>query len=234
MDMKFCPKCGSQLPGSTLICPNCGYSFNNQASSLQPQPTPKKSNSFLIIFVIIIIALIILGGFAIYMRNSQANNNSTASSSTSSSLSTSTSQSSQDSSSVSSSTYYNNINWNVDKQTSFDNSFNSWADKMHQSYTSGSTTFDGISYPADFSSKQFIINGSSSTISMAGTNRNTEYKVVEIRYDSYDGYLYLFAFQNGTPIVLFTQSGYASGNSVSFKTTANSSLRNIFSNYSAN
>lgn len=105
---------------------------------------------------------------------------------------------------------------------------------MHQSYTSGDTTFDGVSYPQDFGKKKFVINGNDATISMAGSNKRTDYKVVEIRYDSDQGYLYLFAFQNGTPIVLFTQSGDANDDSVSFKTTANSQLRQLFSNFSTN
>lgn len=176
--------------------------------------------------------ILIAGGFFLYQSNQS--DSAVPASHSSSAESQQTNRPAASSSASSSSTYHDNINWDSDKATSFDEQFSNWAGRMHQSYTSGDTSFDGVDYPADFSHKKFIINGDDATISMAGSNRNTEYKVVEIRYDSDQGYLYLFAFHDGTPIVLFTQSGDAGDSEVSFKTTANGELRNLFAYFSAN
>lgn len=240
MKTKFCPNCGSNVSAAAKHCPNCGYMFNNQS---QPAPqqnhsynqikAKKKPKVFIYITAILIIVMIVLGGMYIYTNNNSAPNHSNITSSNNNNDQQNKSLN-KDTSSSSSNNYRDSIDWNSDKAASFDNQFTNWADKMQQSYVSGSTNFDGVSYPGDFKHKQFIINGVESSISMAGSNRNTEYKVVEIRYDSEQGYLYLFAFHDGTPIVLFTQSGNADGNSVSFKTTANGQLKNIFAGFNAN
>lgn len=232
MNVKFCPNCGNKIDATVQRCPHCGYMFIdqpqqpvNKSSSNQPS---KKPRAFIIIISILIIIVLALGGYYIYRYNN------TSSPTHSNTYSASNSENTQNDNSNKSSEHYNNVDWNSDKASSFDNQFSNWASKMHQSYTSGSTSFDGVDYPSDFNSKNFIINGSNATISMAGSSKNTEYKVVEIRYDADDGYLYLFAFHNGTPIVLFTESGNADDNSVSFKTTANGELRTLFSNFSEN
>lgn len=231
MKTKFCPNCGKEIDINALKCPNCGYVFNSSQTQMQQQFSPKQprksSKAFLYIIGCLLVLLIGLGGYALYNNQSPSNNQSQSSHASSNNNNNNNSESS-------SSSYRDNINWDSDKASSFDDQFQNWASKMHQSYTSGSTTFDGVSYPQDFSKKKFIINGNDATVSMAGSNKQTDYKVVEIRYDSDQGYLYLFAFQNGTPIVLFTESGNASDNSVSFKTTANGELRKLFSNFSAN
>ena len=233
MNTKFCPNCGKKVNADAQSCPNCGFSFNeHQAQAPQRSITQDHhSKDLLYILLSLIIIILILSGLFIYNNNRSSSNhsnvpNTSGSNQTQNSQSTTTSNSS--------SNYSDNIVWNSAKASSFDDQFDSWASKMHQSYVSGFTSFDGIDYPDDFSSKKFIINGSNSTISMAGSNKNTDYKVVEIRYDNDDGYLYLFAFHDGSPIVLFTQSGDSNGDTVSFKTTANGELRNIFSNFSAN
>lgn len=233
MNTKFCPNCGTKVAADVHRCPNCGHIFADQQVPQQysnQQPQRHQSRALLYILLFLVIVIIILGGIFVYnnSQHSSPNNANTASSSSVNQNNQSTTTNN------STSNYHDNIDWNSDKASSFDDQFSSWASKMHQSYTSGSTSFDGVDYPDDFGSKKFIINGSDATISMAGSNKNTEYKVVEIRYDSDQGYLYLFAFHDGSPIVLFTQSGNADGDSVSFKTTANGELRNLFSNFSAN
>lgn len=234
MRTKYCPNCGKQIDINALKCPYCGFIFNNSQNQAPEQPTPqrrrKSSKTFIYVISVLLILLIALGGYAIYANRVPSFNQSQSSHSSSSNNSSSNNASSQSSSS----SYHDNINWDSSKASSFDDQFQSWANKMHQSYTSGDTTFDGVSYPQDFSKKRFVINGNDATVSMAGSNKQTDYKVVEIRYDSDQGYLYLFAFHDGSPIVLFTQSGDASDNSVSFKTTANDELHKLFSNFSAN
>lgn len=256
MDSKFCPQCGHELAIDAKRCPYCGHVFQDAVSQpsapqqpsakpesttesqaprqmpSNPQPPKKQSKMFIYLLVGLIVLILIAGGFLLYRSNHNDTAAPAAHSSTAQSQRTQSPASS--SSASSSSTYHDNINWDSDKATSFDEQFSKWADRMHQSYTSGDTSFDGVDYPEDFNHKKFIINGDDATISMAGSNRNTEYKVVEIRYDSDQGYLYLFAFHDGTPIVLFTQSGDAGDSEVSFKTTANGELRNLFSNFSAN
>ncbi|HIX36030.1 MAG TPA: zinc ribbon domain-containing protein [Candidatus Limosilactobacillus merdigallinarum] len=235
MKTKYCPNCGKEIDINASKCTHCGFIFNNSQNQAPQQPAPqrprKSSKKFIYVLSCLLILLIALGGYAIYTNRRPSFNQSQSSHSSSSSSSNTDNNSSSQSSS---SSYHDNINWDSSKASSFDDQFQSWANKMHQSYTSGDTTFDGVSYPQDFSKKRFVINGNDATVSMAGSNKKTDYKVVEIRYDSDQGYLYIFAFHDGSPIVLFTQSGNASDDSVSFKTTANGELRNLFSNFSAN
>lgn len=221
MNKKQCPNCGLKLDLDVNVCPNCGYHFNNEHNyNKRIEYHSHHSSMFVYITLILVIILIGLTALLVYSRNNSRYTN--------------TSNKIERSYSTNGTTTNKTINWDSDKAASFDSEFNDWADKMDQSYESGSTTFDGVDYPSDFASKKFIINGSNATISTAESNKNTDYKVVEIRCDDNDGYLYLFAFRDGSPIVLFTQDGDVNGNSVSFKTTSNSDLTKLFNKFTAN
>lgn len=223
MDTKFCPRCGQKVSQQTQQCPKCGYVFNSPAQPNQAPASQNKSNAFIYILVALIVLLVILFGVYMINNNNHSNSQNTSSSSAASNYSTNSTARSTE-----------RVNWNSDKAESFNDQFDDWADDMDQSYDSGPTTFDGVDYPEDFASRKFIINGDAATISMNSSSRNTAYKVVEIRHDDDDGYLYLFAFHDGTPIVLFTETGDANGNTVSLKTTNNHDLRNMFSDFQAN
>lgn len=240
MNKKYCPNCGQKVSKDTLTCPHCGYSFQQAkpAARKQGQPTAKKPRTFTYIMLALLALLIIIGGIFFFQgshsQNAQGPSRSSANSSSASSASSSGQADSSSDKSSESGTYDESFTWNDDTAENFDGDFNDWADRMHQSYSSGSTEFDGVSYPEDFRSKTFIVNGSKATLAMHGSSHRSDYRVVEIRYDTDQGYLYLFAFHNGTPIVLFTQNGDAAGGQVSFKTTANSELRSLFANYGSN
>lgn len=236
---KFCPNCGKAVDINEQRCPYCGYQFQNTSNRPKPVQTSRHSHAFAYLVGVLIVIMLVLGGVYLFNTNHHSMSEQNSSSNTRQSQSKTTQNSSQKSSEEESHSQEQNnasssVNWDSDKASDFADQFDDWADKMDQSYRSGSTIFDGVSYPDDFQSEHFIINGSRASVSMADSNRNTEYKVVEIRHDNDDGYLYLFAFDDGNPIVLFTESGDAHGNTVSFKTTTNKDLQDMFNNFSAN
>lgn len=75
--MKFCSKCGTQMPDETMVCPQCQAPTNNQyLLNSNQQPSQKKKNILpIVIFIALVLIILIVVYFILQSINGTTNSN---------------------------------------------------------------------------------------------------------------------------------------------------------------
>ncbi|WP_259767811.1 DUF4767 domain-containing protein [Pediococcus pentosaceus] len=129
--------------------------------------------------------------------------------------------------------------WNNNKDNQLANFMVSWNKSMNQSYTqctpNRNTTYTGLHYPNDFTDNKMAFNDRylSAGWSTDGSDAH-DVNVVAIYEDTnggstVGGRIYLFAIQNNSPVVYYTEQNQGTPDGlVHFETTQNTDLTNEF------